>query len=107
MSAEAAQPNITIIGDRARKAEMSRVSNGTSVKDDLSIIDHLNFSVTCDYRDCEGKATHRLICPCGQFEFMCDKHTADAKAAPKGSWIVFDKSCKHRVDMFECGKEPI
>ena len=80
---------------------------GTALKDDKALIDHLSFSVTCDYKDCEGKATHRLICPCGQFEFMCDQHASDAKAAPKGSWIVFDKSCKHRVDMFECGKEPI
>ncbi|MEI8231673.1 MAG: hypothetical protein WCG32_03810 [Actinomycetes bacterium] len=80
---------------------------GTALKDDKALIDHLSFSVTCDYKDCEGKATHRLICPCGQFEFMCDQHASDAKAAPKGSWIVFDKSCKHRVDMFDCGKEPI
>ena len=86
---------------------MPVVGNGTSVKDDLSVIDHLSFNVTCDYKDCEGIATHRLICPCSQFEFMCDQHASDAKTAPKGSWIVFDKSCKHRADMFTCGKEPI
>jgi len=86
---------------------VSNTSSNTDVLTDFTVLDHLKFDVTCDYRDCEGKATHRLICPCGQFEFMCDKHTADAKAAPKGSWIVFDKSCKHRVDMFECGKELI
>jgi hypothetical protein len=74
---------------------------------DVTELDHLKFEVACDYRDCEDKATHRLICPCGQFEFMCDQHASDAKAAPEGSWIVFDKSCKHRVDMFECGKELI
>jgi hypothetical protein len=38
---------------------------------------------------------------------MCDPHTKAAMQAKKGSWIVFDKSCKHRVDMFYCGKEPI
>jgi hypothetical protein len=38
---------------------------------------------------------------------MCDPHTLDAKQAEKGSWIVFDKSCKHRVDLFHCGKERI
>ena len=86
---------------------MARVSGSTDVKVDLSDLDHLKFDVTCDYKDCEGKATHRLICPCSQFEFMCDQHASDAKAAPRGSWIVFDKSCKHRVDMFDCGKELI
>ena len=101
------QTKVGIIDKSTRKVNVSDISARTSVKDDVSAIDHLNFSVTCDYRDCEGKATHRLICPCGQFEFMCDQHTSDAKAAPKGSWIVFDKSCTHRVDMFECGKEPI
>ena len=101
------QAKVGIIDKSTRKVNVSEVSGRTSVKDDLSVIDHLNFSVICDYKDCEGKATHRLICPCGQFEFMCNQHTGDAKAAPKGSWIVFDKSCTHRVDMFECGKEPI
>ncbi len=86
---------------------MASAGNGVKVKDDLSLISHLNFSVTCDYKECGDPATHRLVCPCGQFEFMCDQHAKDAKAAPKGSWIVFDKSCKHRVDMFDCGKEPI
>lgn len=86
---------------------MAEVASSTDLKVDLSDLDHLRFDLTCDYRDCQGKATHRLICPCGQFEFMCDLHTQDAKAAPKGSWIVFDKSCKHRVDMFDCGKERI
>ncbi len=71
-------------------------------------IDHLDFDVTCDYLDCQGQATHRLICAkCGLFEFMCDPHAEAAKIAPKNSWIVFDRSCKHRVDMFYCGKEPI
>ena len=71
-------------------------------------IDQLDFDVTCDYVDCDGKATHRLICAaCKLFEFMCDPHTSSAKAAQVGSWIVFDKSCKHRVDMYHCGKEPI
>ena len=71
-------------------------------------ITHLEFNVTCDYLECEGVATHRLICAaCKQFEFMCTPHTQAAKKAPRGSWIVFDKSCKHRVDMFHCGKEPI
>jgi hypothetical protein len=86
---------------------MSLAGNGTKVKDDLSLIDHLSFNVTCDYKECGNTATHRLICPCAQFEFMCDQHAKDAKAAPKGSWIVFDKSCQHRVDMFDCAKEPI
>lgn len=86
---------------------MANLASNTDVKIDLSVLDHLKFEVTCDYKECEGKATHRLICPCAQFEFMCDQHTSDAKAAPKGSWIVFDKSCQHRVDMFDCGKEPI
>ena len=71
-------------------------------------IEHLDFNITCDYVDCDGKATHRLICPqCKLFEFMCGPHTLSAKAAQLGSWIVFDKSCKHRVDMYHCGKEPI
>lgn len=71
-------------------------------------IDHLDFSVFCDYLDCQGQATHRLICAkCGIFEFMCNPHAEAAKQAPKNSWIVFDKSCKHRVDMFYCGKELI
>ncbi len=71
-------------------------------------IDHLDFDVTCDYLDCQGQATHRLICAkCGLFEFMCGPHAEAAKIAPKNSWIVFDRSCKHRVDMFYCGKEPI
>ena len=71
-------------------------------------IDHLDFEVTCDYLDCQIAATHRLICPkCSMFEFMCDPHTLAAKQAPKDSWIIFDKSCKHRVDMYHCGKEPI
>lgn len=74
----------------------------------LDRIDHLDFSVTCDYVDCEIFATHRLICPaCRHFEFMCAPHTKAAMDAPKGSWIVFDKSCKHRVDLYDCGKEPI
>jgi hypothetical protein len=82
--------------------------SGTNTKDKTSSIDHLDFGVTCDYMNCEGVATHRLICPeCSLFEFMCDPHTKAAKLAKKGSWIVFDKSCKHRVDMFHCGKEPI
>lgn len=76
--------------------------------DETSVIDHLDFSVTCDYQDCDGKATHRLICPeCKLYEFMCDPHTKLAKLAKKGSWIVFDKSCKHRGDMFHCGKVPL
>jgi hypothetical protein len=80
----------------------------TKTVDDTSVIDHLDFNVTCDYLDCDGKATHRLICPeCKLYEFMCDPHTRAAKEAKRGSWIVFDKSCKHRVDMFHCGKEPI
>jgi hypothetical protein len=71
-------------------------------------IEHLDFNVTCDYLNCADSATHRLICAkCGLFEFMCDPHAAAAKDAPKNSWIVFDKSCKHRVDMYYCGKEPI
>ena len=71
-------------------------------------IDHLDFAVSCDYVDCDASATHRLICPeCKLFEFMCDPHTKAAKLAKRGSWIVFDKSCKHRVDMFHCGKERI
>jgi hypothetical protein len=74
----------------------------------LGSIDHLNFNVTCDYVNCEEKATHRLICPnCSQFEFMCAAHTKQAQNAKKGSWIVFDKSCKHRVDLYHCIKEPI
>jgi hypothetical protein len=80
-------------------------STSTEVIDDIH---HLDFSVTCDYVDCDWVATHRLICAkCKLFEFMCDPHTKSAKAAALGSWIVFDKSCKHRVDMFHCGKEPI
>lgn len=71
-------------------------------------IDHLDFNVSCDYVDCDGAATHRLICAeCKLFEFMCDPHTSSAKAAQLGSWIVFDKSCIHRVDMYHCGKEAI
>ena len=71
-------------------------------------IEHLNFKVTCDYTDCDMDATHRLICPaCSHFEFMCLVHAKDAMNAPKGSWIVFDKSCKHRVDIYDCLKEPI
>jgi hypothetical protein len=82
--------------------------SGTNTKDKTSSIDHLDFGITCDYMNCDGAATHRLICPeCSLFEFMCDPHTKAAKLAKKGSWIVFDKSCKHRVDMFHCGKEPI
>ena len=73
-----------------------------------SRLEHLDFSVTCDYQNCDGSATHRLICPvCNQFEFMCKPHAKASIEAPKGSWIVFDKSCKHRVDMHDCGKEPI
>jgi hypothetical protein len=79
-----------------------------STKELHDLIDHLDFNVNCDYMECLGAATHRLICPvCSLFEFMCDPHTKDAKAAKRGSWIVFDKSCKHRVDMVDCGKEPI
>jgi len=82
--------------------------SGTNTKDRTSSIDHLDFGITCDYMNCDGPATHRLICPeCTLFEFMCDPHTKAAKLAKKGSWIVFDKSCKHRVDMFHCGKELI
>jgi hypothetical protein len=82
--------------------------SGTNIKDKTSSIDHLDFGITCDYMNCDGPATHRLICPeCTLFEFMCDPHAKAAKLAKKGSWIVFDKSCKHRVDMFHCGKEPI
>lgn len=82
--------------------------SGTNTEDKTSSIEHLDFGVTCDYMNCDGLATHRLICTeCALFEFMCDPHTKDAKAAKRGSWIVFDKSCKHRVDMVDCGKEPI
>ena len=82
--------------------------SGTHIKDKTSSIEHLDFGVTCDYMNCDGPATHRLICPeCTLFEFMCDPHAKAAKEAERGSWIVFDKSCKHRVDMFNCGKEPI
>lgn len=85
---------------------MSDSRNGTQLV--IEVIDHLDFNVHCDYKDCNEVATHRLICPkCSQFEFMCAGHTAEAKKAPKGSWIVFDRSCLHRVDMYECGKEPI
>jgi hypothetical protein len=38
---------------------------------------------------------------------MCAAHTKQAQNAKKGSWIVFDKSCKHRVDLYHCIKEPI
>lgn len=80
----------------------------TKILDRSWVIDHLDFKVTCDYLECDGEATHRLICAkCSLFEFMCDPHTLDAKQAEKGSWIVFDKSCKHRVDLFHCGKERI
>jgi len=71
-------------------------------------IDYLDFNITCDYVECDDNATHRLICPeCRQFEYMCLPHAQAAIQAPKGSWIVFDKSCRHRVDMHDCGKEPI
>lgn len=81
---------------------------GSQTTEYIDQIDHLDFNVTCDYVECDGIATHRLICPeCKLFEFMCDPHTSAAKAAQLGSWIVFDKSCKHRVDMYHCGKEPI
>jgi hypothetical protein len=80
----------------------------TNALDITSLISHLDFGVTCDYVSCDDTATHRLICPeCSLFEFMCDPHAQAAKQAKKGSWIVFDKSCKHRVDMVDCGKEPI
>jgi hypothetical protein len=80
----------------------------TNTVDDTSVIDYLDFNLTCDYLDCEGTATHRLVCPeCKMYEFMCDSHAKAAKLAKKGSWIVFDKSCKHRVDMYNCGKEAI
>lgn len=83
-------------------------SFGTEAQVVVEQIDHLDFDVTCDYLDCPGRATHRLICAkCGLFEFMCDPHAEAAKVAPKNSWIVFDRSCKHRVDMYYCGKEPI
>lgn len=79
-----------------------------STLDRAYLIDHLDFNVTCDYVNCDDTATHRLICAqCKLFEFMCGPHTKAAKQAKKGSWIVFDKSCRHRVDMFHCGKEPI
>jgi hypothetical protein len=82
--------------------------NKTNTLEKTSVIDHLDFDVTCDYLDCDGEATHRLICPeCSLFEFMCEIHTKAAISAKEGSWIVFDKSCKHRVDIFYCGKEPI
>jgi hypothetical protein len=79
----------------------------TLIKDDAAKIQHLNFDVSCDYKNCDEVATHRLVCTCGQFEFMCKEHAEDAKSAPRGSWIIFDKSCTHRVDMFDCRKEPI
>ena len=92
---------------RVENRDMSQRSSTSSIEE-LDAIDHLDFNVTCDYIGCEGKATHRLICPeCKLYEFMCDPHTKAAKLAKKGSWIVFDKSCKHRVDMFKCGKEPL
>ena len=84
------------------------MSDISSTQPKLDAIEHLDFSLTCDYTNCDGVATHRLICAkCGMFEFMCNPHAEAAKVAPKNSWIVFDKSCKHRVDMFLCGKEPI
>ena len=87
---------------------MPAVQNQTSSAQETSEIDHLDFDATCDYLDCQGVATHRLICPkCRMFEFMCDPHAQAAKQAPKESWIVFDKSCRHRVDMFHCWKEPL
>ncbi len=89
---------------------MSGLPTGPSIDTyfDLDHIQHLDFNVSCDYKDCLEVATHRLICPnCGQFEFMCSSHTVEAKKAPRGSYIIFDRSCKHRVDMFDCGKEPI
>lgn len=80
----------------------------SAVSTDLGDIAYLNFNVTCDYMDCDDKATHRLICAiCPQFEFMCALHAKAANEAPKNSWIVFDKSCKHRVDLHDCRKEPI
>lgn len=83
-------------------------SKGTGTIEVVEEIDHLDFPVTCDYVDCAVPATHRLICSeCKLYEFMCDPHTKAAKLAKRGSWIVFDKSCKHRVDMYNCGKEPI
>ena len=87
---------------------MATNKNDRSLLDLVQSIDHLDFEVSCDYLDCQETATHRLICPkCSMFEFMCDPHALAAKQAPKQSWIIFDKSCKHRVDMFDCGKEPI
>ena len=81
--------------------------SGTGTKDRTSSIEHLDFGVTCDYMNCEGVATHRLICPeCTLFEFMCDPHAKAAKEADKGSWIVFDKSCKHRLTCFTAAKNP-
>ncbi|MEY4417822.1 MAG: hypothetical protein RIQ88_260 [Actinomycetota bacterium] len=84
------------------------MKSNTGTVEQVEQIDHLDFDVSCDYVNCTVTATHRLICAkCGLFEFMCDPHAEAAKQAPKDSWIVFDKSCKHRVDMYYCGKEPI
>jgi hypothetical protein len=87
---------------------LTETKGGIDVKEDISLIEHLDFGVECDYKDCSGDATHRLICPkCSLFEFMCAVHARAAIEAPKGSYIIFDKSCTHRVDMYDCGKEPI
>jgi|GEM_PF-945971 len=69
---------------------------------------NIDLNLICDYPQCDTKATHFLVCPiCRMSENMCDPHTVLAHMAPKDEFVVFDKSCNHRVLMCECGKVPI
>ncbi len=87
-----------------------RHNKNVSAQTETDIFESLNLDLNliCDYPKCETKATHFLVCPlCRASENMCDPHTVLAHMADPDEFVVFDKSCGHRVLMNECGKVPI
>ena len=69
---------------------------------------NVDLELVCDYPECDTLATHFLVCAiCRASENMCDPHTVLAHMAPADEYVVFDKSCNHRVLMADCPKVPI
>ena len=80
----------------------------TQTENDLLESMNIDLELVCDYPECDTFATHFLVCAeCRASENMCGPHTVLAQMAPENEYVVFDKSCNHRVLMSACAKVPI
>lgn len=79
---------------------------------EIQILDELDSAIPCSYTDCDGEATHILVCGAcytGR-EFMCGPHTiqtAAAKMQIPEERVIFDQTCKHGPELGNCDIEPI